>query len=292
MILKTCCSEWVRRFFLFLVLSCGLLNFSSLRAADYRHLLPVGVSLFLQQENSENHAEAEPRRTIIRYQQERGQALLIETIRSFAGEQRLSTTVLHFSSASGEIINSRIQNHLRGIEVFSQFQPGEIVTRISKDDKEETYTSPETLGTVPYTLLMLYLRDNMEHLKQRKKLEFKLYLPFIIPKLKRLGMPTSFATIEVAARWRKQVTVQIKNKEVQGARVNVRPVSSLIAGLLPGKYRELSFVFAVQSPHYLLASRTGDVRLQLVEMRLPDAIVQNDGDDSSPARQGLTDSVQ
>lgn len=244
-----------------------LLTPTTILANDYNPILLGGTTLTFQQKNLKNDKIIGS--TTLHYSniQEGEKHLTLETSTHKNTTGILfATTEFWFDATTGKPIKSVEKNLENDDQSFSDFSDHSIQTTMIRKGKTTRYTSPRSSDIVHYSLLINYLRLNLKQITQKKRLKFRLFLPFLIPQLKKMGLPPQFSTLKVQAKLKGNAGVDVSSQKIIGAHIRVAPESPLITQLLPKEHRKLSFTISYDAPHYLLEAKAGGKRLTLIKI--------------------------
>lgn len=246
----------------------GILFLSSpclLAHGDYRRILPIGTHLIYTLENG-----VQEKRTSIQYRShtdDQGSFFIEEMgIENQAGVS-IATSQLFFQAEKGFPFLSVEKNFKMEKEVRIQFSSQYINTSIREGGNTISHRVRNNPETVPYPFLIAYLRKNAFRLLQGEDLGFNLYLPFLLPQLKKMGFPPDFSIIAAKATRLGEDKMVLTNKSIEGVQIRVQPISPLLLQLLPKEKRELLFTLGKRKPHYILRARLGEGNISLTNLR-------------------------
>lgn len=250
---------------------CGGLFFllpEVLFAIDFRDIIPLGTELEFEQRNQKEGGITGT--SILRYsriQEGKRNLLKEETIHKNKLNAHVAQTILFFQEDTGLPFKSIDKEYKSGKQNILKYSPKSIETKIIQNNTTTTHSTRNTSETISYPLLTIYLRKNIQRLSQKRKFKFKLYLPFLLPQLKKMGLPPQFSTIQVKAEVKGEKKISVSSRPIWGIEVLVKPTSQLVMQLLPKNQRNLLFVIGMQAPHHLLKARFGGKELILTDIR-------------------------
>ena len=172
-----------------------------------------------------------------------------------------------FESDSGKLSRYTERDLRTGIQITNTFENKEITTRIDMNGKINKLAISAEQDIVPFEVLTLYLRKELNRLLKDGQITFVLYLPIIASELAKKGLPLSLSNLSMIASVESKPAVDSILGRIKTVQILVTPGSLLLTAFLPKEKSEFRFIFGLQAPHYLLSFEEGETRSELTQYK-------------------------
>ena len=139
---------------------------------------------------------------------------------------------------------------------------GNIVrTRLEKMEKVlEFETNLNDENTIPFEVVIYFLRKKLPLILEKKDFSFTLFLPLLAIELEEKGLARSMSMIKMMVKPLEELIQETPLGKIKAHKILVLPKSGLLRTLLPREKTHFEFTIAEAVPHYLLEFTAGKTR--------------------------------
>jgi len=140
-------------------------------------------------------------------------------------------------------------------------------TRLEKDGRVmEFETNLTQKKAVPFEVVILFLRKNLQKILRTNDFSFNLFLPLLAIELEKKGLPRSLSMIRMIVEPKKEIQIETPFGLQTAQTIVVLPESALLRSLLPREKTHFEFTFGTDVPHHLFQFEEGKTRHVLTNL--------------------------
>ncbi len=183
-----------------------------------------------------------------------------------------SRKALWFDMGTGILERYEEQDFRNNMRIVNSYSGNKARTRLTKEQKSREFVVDfSTENTVPFEVILLYLRKHFRSIVKAERYTFSLYLPVLAIELEEKGLPLSLGRITMLARTEGETIVESSRGRFRAVRIDVFPESWALRTLLPREKSHFSFYIDLEFPHHILQFEEGETRHTLTILTLPPA---------------------
>ena len=164
---------------------------------------------------------------------------------------------------SGNLLVYQETDHRNGLHIEDRYQDKKIYSFIAKGDQTKDLVIEPSKDLVPFELLVLYLKQNLDHFLQGKDLQFTLFIP-------QIGLNfLDITQIGVIAKVIQRSEVQSPRGKEPTITLEISPSNALLQSLLPKDKGRFQFTFLTTEQRLLYQFTESSTVSTLIKINEP-----------------------
>lgn len=181
-----------------------------------------------------------------------------------------SRKTLWFDPDTGILARYEEEDFRNNLRIVNTYSGNTVRTRLIKEQKSREFRVDFATGdTVPFEVILLYLRKHFSSIMNAERYTFSLYLPVLAIELEEKGLPLSMSRITMEARPEGETFIKSPRGRFRAMRVDVFPESWALRTLLPREKSHFRFFIDLEPPYHILQFEEGETRHTLIRLTFP-----------------------
>ena len=175
--------------------------------------------------------------------------------------------ILGFGKNSGILEWYEEEDLRENIRIRNTYSGKIVRTRLEKMEKVlEFETNLTDKDTIPFEVVIYFLRKKLPLILKTKDFTFTLFLPLLAIELEEKGLPRSMSMVKMMVEPLDAIIQDTPLGKIKAHKILVLPKSGLLRNLLPREKTHFEFTIADTVPHYLLEFTAGKTRHILTKL--------------------------